>query len=155
MVNLVYVLFRYFRADQKNQVLRAKRWIIGVDERKELPYSSKAQKTPNSAACKVSCKGFCHWTCSGILISSRHVLTSAHCLDGTTTGTLQTGFLERNGRLHWYKVIKAYVPLRWNASRSMADDYAVLKLERPPNRSFVSVSSVALPKGSMISITGE
>ena len=83
------------------------------------------------------------------------MLTSAHCLDGVTAGTLQAGFLERNGRLQWYDVVKAYIPLRWKTSKALANDYAVLKLNRPPNRSYVSVSSVALPKGSVISITGE
>lgn len=136
-----------------NQRVRAKRVIVGEDERKNLPSSSKAQKSPHSAACKVSCKGFCSWSCSGILIGQRHVLTSAHCIDDVNVATLQAGFLERNGRLQWYGVSKAYVPLRWKISKD--DDYAVLKLRGLPNRrSFVHISSMSLPTGSMISITG-
>lgn len=128
--------------------------IFGEDERKKLPSSNKAQKSPHSAACKVSCKGFCSWSCSGILIGPLHVLTSAHCIDGVDVATLQAGFLERNGRLQWYDVNKAYVPLRWKITND--DDYAVLKLTGlPTRRSFVSVSPMALSQGSAISITGK
>ena len=129
--------------------------IIPPDERKKLPPSSKAQKSPHSAACKVSCKGFCSWSCSGTLIGPLHVLTSAHCIDGVNVATLQVGFLERNGRLQWYDVMKASIPLRWKITKKI-DDYAVLKLKgRPSRRSYVSVMSIPLPKGSLISITGE
>ena len=129
--------------------------IIPPDERKKLPSSSKAQKSPHSAACKVSCKGFCSWSCSGTLIGPLHVLTSAHCIDGVNVATLQVGFLERNGRLQWYDVMKASMPLRWKITKKI-DDYAVLKLKgRPSRRSYVSVVSIPLPKGSLISITGE
>ena len=83
------------------------------------------------------------------------MLTSAHCLDGVTSRTVQVGFLERNGRLHWYDAMKAFIPLEWKISKALAGDYAVLKLKRSPNRSYVSVSSVALPKNSVISITGK
>lgn len=144
----------YFRSEL-TQSPRNKRVIFGADERKKLPAATKAQKTPHSAACKVTCKGFCSWSCSGILIGSRHVLTSAHCLDGVSPGTLQVGFLERNRRFQWYNVMKEYVPLRWKTSKALTDDYAVLKLTRQPGRSYVSVSSVALSKNSVISITGE
>jgi len=68
---------------------------------------------------------------------------------------VQVGFLERNGRLHWYDAMKAFIPLEWKISKALAGDYAVLKLKRSPNRSYVSVSSVALPKNSVISITGK
>ena len=137
-----------------NQRVRTKRVIVGEDERKNLPSSSKAQKSPHSAACKVSCKGFCSWSCSGILIGQRHVLTSAHCIDDVNVATLQAGFLERNGRLQWYDVSKAYVPLRWKISKH--DDYAVLKLTGLLNRrSFVRIAPMSLPTGSMISITGK
>ena len=51
--------------------------------------------------------------------------------------------------------MKEYVPLRWKTSKALTDDYAVLKLTRRPGRSYVSVSSVALSKNSVISITGE
>lgn len=134
--------------------LQAKRVIIPPDERKQLPSSSKAQKSPHSAACKVSCKGFCKWSCSGTLIGPHHVLTSAHCIDGVDVATLQVGFLERNGRLQWYDVMKASMPLRWKITKKKYD-YAVLKLKgRANRRSYVSVVSVSLPKNSLISITG-
>ncbi|XP_073232771.1 serine protease 23-like [Porites lutea] len=135
--------------------VKSKRWIFGNDDRKQLlPNSFEAQKIPHSAACKVACKGFC-WSCSGILIGSRHVLTSAHCVDGETAGALRVGFLERNGRLHWYNVMKAYIPLRWTTSKPLSSDYAVLKLRRPPTRrTYVKIASLALPKGSVISFTG-
>lgn len=128
--------------------------IVGEDERKNLPSSTKAQKSPHSAACKVSCRGFCSWSCSGILIGRRHVLTSAHCIDDVNVATLQAGFLERNGRLQWYVVSKAYVPLKWKISKD--NDYAVLKLSGLPNRrSFVRIAPMSLPTHSMISITGK
>ena len=137
-----------------DQPVRAKRRIVGEDERKKLPSSSKAQKSPHSASCKVSCKGFCSWSCSGILIGPLHVLTSAHCIDDVDVDTLQAGFLERNGRLQWHDVRIAYIPLRWKITRD--DDYAVLKLTGlPSRRSFVSIAPVALTKGSTISITGQ
>lgn len=136
-----------------NQRVRVKRVILGKDERKNLPSSSKAQKSPHSAACKVSCKGFCSWSCSGILIGRHHVLTSAHCIDDVNVATLQAGFLERNGRLQWYDVRKVYVPLRWKITKD--DDYAVLKLSGLRNRrSFIPIALMSLPTGSMISITG-
>jgi len=88
------------------------------------------------------------------LIGGRHVLTSAHCIDDVNVATLQAGFLERNGRLQWYDVSKAYVPLRWKISKD--DDYSVLKLSGlPSRRSFVRVAPMSLPTGSMISITGK
>ena len=144
----------YFRSEL-TQNPRAKRVIFGTDERKKLPAASKAQKTPHSAACKVTCRGFCSWSCSGVLIGSRHVLTSAHCLDDVIASTLQVGFLERNRRFQWYNVMKKYVPSRWKTAKALTDDYAVLKLTRRPGRSYVSVSSVALSQNSVISITGE
>lgn len=136
--------------------MKSKRWIFGNDDRKQLlPNSFEAQQIPHSAACKVSCKGFC-WSCSGILIGSRHVLTSAHCVDGESAGALRVGFLERNGRLHWYNVMKAYIPLRWTTSKPLSSDYAVLKLRRPPTRrTHVKIASLALRKGSVISFTGK
>lgn len=89
-----------------NQKPQAKRVIIPPDDRKQLSSSNKAQKSPHSAACKVSCKGSCRWSCSGTLIGPHHVLTSAHCIDGEDIATLQVGFLERNGRLQYkYRVI--------------------------------------------------
>ncbi|XP_022792677.1 serine protease 23-like [Stylophora pistillata] len=137
-----------------NQKPQAKRVIIPPDDRKQLSSSNKAQKSPHSAACKVSCKGSCRWSCSGTLIGSHHVLTSAHCIDGEDIATLQVGFLERNGRLQWYDVIRASIPLRWKINKK-TDDYTVLKLEgRANRRSYVSVVSTPLPKNSLISITG-
>ena len=82
------------------------------------------------------------------------MLTSAHCIDGEEVATLQAGFLERNGRLQWYDVNKAFVPLRWKINKD--DDYAVLKLTGlPSRRPFVSIAPMGLLQGSMISITGE
>ena len=83
------------------------------------------------------------------------MLTSAHCLDDDSAGTLRVGFLERNRRFQWYNVMNKYVPSRWKTSKALTDDYAVLKLTRRPGRSYVSVSSVALSQNSVISITGE
>ncbi|KAJ7381199.1 Protease, serine, 35 [Desmophyllum pertusum] len=100
---------------------------------------------------KCPAKDSVSWSCSGILIGPRHVLTSAHCINGVEVATLEAGFLERNGRLQWYNVAKAYIPLRWKVD----GDYAVLKLKGlPSRRSHVSVAPMALPKNSKISITG-
>ncbi|XP_074617579.1 serine protease 23-like [Acropora palmata] len=133
---------------------KERRVIFGADDRKKLPPGGKAQLKPHSSACKVTCRGFCTWSCSGVLIGSRHVLTSAHCVDSVTTGAVLVGFLERNGRFQWYNVMEVSIPSGWQASKAITDDYAVLKLRRSTNRPHLSVSYVPLSKKSVIAITG-
>ena len=142
-----------FRPDPSSSP-KERRVIFGADDRKKLPPGGKAQLKPHSSACKVTCRGFCSWSCSGVLIGSRHVLTSAHCVDSVTTGAVLVGFLERNGRFQWYNVMEVFIPSGWQASKAITDDYAVLKLRRSTNRPHLSVSYVPLSKKSVIAITG-
>ena len=111
------IFHKNIRDKLRDQRLQGKRVIFPPDGRRKLPVSSKAQKSPHSVACKVSCKGFCSWSYSGTLIGPLHVLTSAHCIDDVDVATLQIGFLERNGRLQWNDVVKASMPLRWKLTK--------------------------------------
>ncbi|XP_068674502.1 serine protease 23-like [Montipora foliosa] len=134
---------------------KERRVIFGADDRRRVPSATTAQLKPYSSACKLSCRGSCSWSCSCVLIGSRHVLSSAHCLDGVTTRALQVGFLEPNGRFQWYNVMTVSTSEEWRTLQAVTDDYAVLKLRRSTNRPHISVSSdVSLSKKSVVSITG-
>ena len=121
---------------------RLKRLIFEPDNRIRLNTSTQAQKFPFSTAVKISTG------CSGSLISSLHVLTSAHCLhDGrhplTPISNLKVGLLRRNGKLRWIGVDNIKFPENWRREpNSPSFDYAVITLRRAHKRPFLKIGVI-------------
>ena len=121
---------------------RTKRIIFKPDNRIRLNASTQAQKFPFSSSVKISSG------CSGSLISSTHVLTSAHCLHNgkkllTPISNLKVGFLRRNGHLRWIGVRNVKFPERWQQQPdSPSFDYAVITLRRAHRRPFFKLGVI-------------
>ena len=90
-----------------------KRLIYGNDDRVRIDPASDGQKFPYSAQMKVSTG------CSGVMVTARHVLTSAHCVhDGTSylpsaLFYLRAGYLVPSGDTKWFFVRRFFVPSQW------------------------------------------
>lgn len=119
-----------------SSLLRRKRRIYGEDDRMKIDPASDGQKFPYTAQMRVSTG------CSGVMITTRHVLTAAHCVhDGTSylpsaLFYLRAGYLESSGNTKWYFVRRFFVPSQWkNLTSSNAhiygnwDDFDIAVLE--------------------------
>lgn len=120
---------------------RSKRVIFSGDDRVEIP-QKLLEKCPFSAAVRISTG------CSGILVSPKHVLTSAHCLHNGSHyvegyKSLKVGFLLRNGTTEWRAISSTKMSKMWkNGSDPSATkyDYALIKLQRNHSRCFLPIS---------------
>ncbi|XP_065830212.1 serine protease 23-like [Oscarella lobularis] len=123
------------RVQRRKAGSRRKRRIYGVDERTQADPRSKANKYPFSAIVKISTG------CTGTQISSRHVLTSAHCIHNRTAyvrgyRTLKVGHLRTDTAFDWSRVQSTFLPLGWtrgSATIAPRYDYALLELKSNSN----------------------
>lgn len=91
---------------------RHRRELFGKHRRFYIPTRSFAQRFPFEVVVKISTG------CTGTVVSTRHVLTSAHCLH---TGkdyakgfrSLRVGFLLANKTIEWINAFQVKLPLAW------------------------------------------
>lgn len=120
---------------------RSKRVVFGVDDRREVP-GKVLEKCPFSAAVKISTG------CSGVLVSPKHVLTSAHCLHNGSHyvegyKSLRVGFLLKNGTTEWRAISTTKMSKLWKNGSDLSAtryDYALIKLSNYHSRCFLPIA---------------
>eukprot|EP00794_Sanderia_malayensis_P003643 gene3643-4160_t len=118
---------------------RLRRNVFGKDDRLHIG-NALSQHFPFTTVVRLGTG------CTGTLIWYKHVLTSAHCIhDGNKfrppLWKLKVGLLRRGGTFKWLGVKRAFVANAWIRKEGLgkiAHDYAVLELDKPHGRPYMT-----------------